>query len=645
MMTRQKMLAESLKPGRRRPREPASGETFSATESLLYLAILTGACLLAYANSFKGAFVFDDEGAIVAAENIRSLGDWQSWLLGNPRPVVTLSLAINYAISGLNPFSYHVVNVAGHILAAWTLFAIVRRTLRLPKFSDRVRSAAAKLALGVALLWALHPLQTEALTFVIQRAESLMGLFGLLMFYCVIRGAMGSRPIRWYAFSVVACILAAGCKVGLPTMPIVIFLYDFLFLTQSIKASLRKRGIVYAAQFLAFFLVLQFTQLGSSLFSTDPGYPVTVGFALRDHTWKAYFVTQFGVVLHYLQLALWPAQLCIDYEWPIAKHAADIMLPALPLLALAALTLWGLVRRHWAAFFGVWFFGLLAPSSSFMPVKDLAFEHRMYLPLAGVVAALVAGGYYLLCDRPAVWGGLVFCGLTLACGIRTFARNSDYETPAKLWRATVEVRPDNARAWTNYGEALAKLKKMDWAADAFRKAMSLDAHVPDVYYNLGNALQDMKQYPEAEAAYQKAVSLSPAYLQAHVMLGNLYQNMGELPKSEVAFRDAIAHQTRDSDKYTVAKAYYNLGNTLAQLKRVQEALVEYRLGVETAPKYDKAHYGLGWALEITGNERGALPEYIRAVELNPQSEARPRMLALAQKLGVQLPPSVSSPKR
>ncbi|HUN82346.1 MAG TPA: hypothetical protein VMV81_12655, partial [Phycisphaerae bacterium] len=312
----------AVKAGSRRPRADSPEPNSSPATAALCLAGLALAVLLAFWNSFKGAFVFDDAGAIVAAENIRHLADWRTWM-SSERPVIALSLAINYAISGLNPVSYHVFNVGSHILATWTLFGIVRRTLRLPRFGDRVRAKASGIALAVALLWAVHPLQTQALTFVIQRGESMMSLFGLLMFYCVIRGATGGHSIVWYLLSIVAFMLSAGCKVGLPSMPLVLFFYDYLFLTQSVVTTLRRRGLLYLGQLLSFGLILKLTQLSLSLFSSDPGFPVTVGFGLRDHNWWQHAISQPAVVLHYLQLTLWPASLCIDYEWPIPTKAAE----------------------------------------------------------------------------------------------------------------------------------------------------------------------------------------------------------------------------------------------------------------------------------------------------------------------------------
>lgn len=617
------------------------------------MAVTIGiACLAVYSSSFNGAFVFDDEGAIVSAENIRHLSEWRSWPRTDPRPVVTLSLAINYAISGLRPFSYHVVNLTVHILAAWTLFGIVRRTLMRPKaFPTGVAASSHWIAFVIAIMWALHPLQTQAVSYVIQRSEAMMSLFGLLMLFCFIRGLGSPYAVAWYALSVVACLLGMGCKAGIPTMPFVILMYDYLFVTRSPSEILRRRGVVYGGQVAAVFGVLGYTGLLGSLLSTNPGFEVTVGFGLRTHTPLQYLASQPSVLLKYLQLAFWPSRLCIDYEWEVVQQWKGILLPAIPLVAMMGLTLWALARRHWSAILGVWFFGVLAPSSSFVPVKDLAMEHRMYLALAGVIGAAFAAGYALLgrLQRASgansmriVFGGALVGFIAATLGTRTYARNKDYESPASLWRATVEARPENARAWTNYGEALGKLNQSQWAADAFRKAIALDANVPDVYYNLGNALQSMKQYAEAEQSYLKAISLAPSYMQAHIMLGNLYENMGRLDKAEDSLRTAIAQQNRSSDRTTLAKAFYNLGNTLAKRGQMQEAMANYRLAVEANPNYDKARFGLGWALERTGNKQEALQEYIRSVELNPaNAEARIAMQALAHELGIPLPASVS----
>lgn len=178
----------------------------------------------AYGNSFGGPFIFDDHLHITNNPRIRNL--WPPWeiIAGTPRPVVYLSLALNHFISGLHAWSYHAVNLAVHVAAAWLLFGIVHRTLQGAPLRDRFGPSSHLFALATALLWVAHPLQTESVTYIIQRAESLMGLFFLLALYSVIRGAGSPHRDRWAAAAVLSCAMGMGCKPVMVSAPLVILL-------------------------------------------------------------------------------------------------------------------------------------------------------------------------------------------------------------------------------------------------------------------------------------------------------------------------------------------------------------------------------------------------------------------------------------
>ena len=207
----------------------------------------------AYHNSFAGPCVFDDVPWIVENPSIRSL-----WPIGHllapqsardvgGRPVVSLTLAVNYALGGTDVWGYHAVNLAIHILAAWTLLGVTRRTLLSPRLQERFGSAATPLALMVAILWTVHPLQTEAVTYLIQRTEALVGLLYLLTLYCVIRGATSSRATRWYSAAVAASLLGMATKELMATAPVIVLLYDRTFLAGSFREALRRRYGLYLA--------------------------------------------------------------------------------------------------------------------------------------------------------------------------------------------------------------------------------------------------------------------------------------------------------------------------------------------------------------------------------------------------------------
>ena len=438
--------------GARRQNSPAGDARRGQDRRALFAAlviVLAGAA--AYASSFQGVFVFDDNDSIVANTAIRHL--WPPWRFFGSlnRPVVNLTLAINYAIGGLRVGSYHAFNLAVHVLAALTLFGLVRRTLLLPPLRARFGGASTALALAVALLWELHPLQSEAVTYVIQRAESLAGLFCLLTLYCVLRGADSGRPWRWGACAFLACALGMATKQTVAAAPIVVFLYDRAFLAGSFREVLRKRWPIYVGLGATWLLLVPsaVTAVGR------PG--LSAGFQMSAWTPARYGLTELGVVLHYLRLAFWPSGLCVDYFWRAAQTAGDILPGAAVVGALLAATAAALALRPMWGFLGAWFFLALAPTSSIMPIADAAAERRMYLPLAAVIAFMVIGGYALaerwLRRRTAATGRISAAALVIVAalviaatlGALTARRNLVYRSELSIWNDTVSKRPENPR--------------------------------------------------------------------------------------------------------------------------------------------------------------------------------------------------------
>src|SRR5687768_6274135 len=362
------------------------------------LSLLTAA---AYCNSLSGPFVFDDD-SIKKNPHIRQL--WPIWEAARApdnttlsrRPVTTPSFAVNYAISGNDVTSYHVVNVLIHIAAGLTLFGVVRRTLRrfaqcqLPVVSP---DATEWLAVAVAGLWMLHPLQTDAVTYLVQRTEGLMGLFYLLTLYCAIRGfgTEGRGRKWWYAASVACCGLGMGSKEVMVSAPLFVLLYDRTLVSGGFGAALRQRPWLYAG--------LAGTWALLAAFVLSSPHAANTSFALADLTPWDYLKTQADVLLHYLRLSFWPSPLVLDYDdWPIAHSIGDVPLRALVLVPLLlAATVWLVLRRSPAALPAALFFMVLAPTSSILPMRgEVVAERRMYLPLAGVLSLSLVGGYLLV---------------------------------------------------------------------------------------------------------------------------------------------------------------------------------------------------------------------------------------------------------
>ena len=550
--------------------------------------------VLVYLNSFKGAFLFDDLKRIVANRHIRSVGAAWDTLSTSRRPAVNLSLAVNYHLDRLEVWGYHLVNIAVHVLAALILYGIVRRTLLRLSPASPSRRAVPWLALAVALIWVVHPLQTQSVNYLVQRSESMMGLFYLLTLYCVIRGADSGRSKPWHAAAVLACALGMGSKAVMISAPLIVLLYDRLFISKSISRILRRRWGLYGSLAVTW-LVLVFCGVARGVL--DPSLETsTVGFGYKGVTPFEYARTQPQIILHYLRLCFWPGQLCLDYGWPVAESWARILAASLVVGGLGLGTVWALLRRPWLGFAGAWFFLILAPTSSFVPIRDLAFEHRMYLPLAAVVVVVVVTVQWLVtsgCARfgakPGVHREVKACLLAVvavALGLRTLVRNLDYRTPVAMWTSVVQVRPEHARAHQNLGFELSNLGQSERAIEQFRQAVDLDPGFAEAQHSLGRELTVAGKPAEGIPYLQEAVRLDPNHDRAHTNLGITLAQLGRLDEAVSHYRRALEIKPRSAD------THYALGAALLRQDKVAEAVEAFEETLRINPRHRNARQAL-----------------------------------------------------
>jgi len=614
----------------------------SATWERRLPLIIVAAVVAAYANSLNGAFVFDDHRTIERSAAIQQLWPPGKVLSGH-RPIVDLTLALNYAVHGLDVRGYHVVNVTIHLLAALTLFGLIRRTLTLPPDLSEPRASARAdartasrpapfLAFAVALIWAVHPLQTQSVTYLIQRCESLMGLFYLLTLYCVVRGADADRRKLWYAAAVASCALGMGCKAIIITAPLVVLLYDRIFLSKSWSEPLRLRWGVYVG-LLASWLVLLLTRVAQHVLFLPSGAKAAVGFGFKDITPIEYAATQFGVLAEYLRLALWPDPLCLDYNWPVARTIGAVFLPGIIVVGLFALTCWALRRRPALGFLGVWFFLILAPTSSIVPIRDPLFEHRMYLPLAAVVALIVFAAYAALraafarggwsdSARRRISTGLVGA-VTVVLIVGTNARNRAYADKLTMWRDVVAKRPNHARAEYNIGTGLLERDEVAEAIRWFQKAVETDPRMAEAHYNLGKAHAKEGREDDAAVEYAKAVEIDPRMAEAQSDLGNVWVRAGRIEDAIERYRLAIKANPR------YAPPYFNLSQVLLTRGLGDEAIAVLRQGVAADPKAARLHFALAQALQTLGRLDEAAGAYRETLKLEPgNASARQALDAL-----------------
>jgi tetratricopeptide (TPR) repeat protein len=601
------------------------------------LAILIAAGIACYANSFGSPFVFD--GIVYVKENQSLNSLWPgNYSVSLNRPVGFLSFALNRAWGGDDVWGYHAVNLAIHVVAAWLLFDLVRRTLSRGRLAARYAAHAWGLALAIALIWLVHPLDTGSVTYIYQRLESLMGLFYLATLWCFATSLDAPRPGWWLAASVACCALGMGTKEVMVTAPLIVLWYDRVFAAASWREMLSRRGIYYAALAATWGLLAGLMILGAR-------ETLRAGvFFVENISPLQYALSQPGVILHYLGLAVWPDRLCLDYGWPPAQGAAQIVPQALAIGALLALTAWAAFRWPPAGFLGGCFFLILAPTSSLAPLRDLAFEHRMYLPLAAVVVLAVMLGYPVWRFAATRFSGrgdqpgpaarfaavalpvALLLAIVAALGWRTVRRNADYRSNVAIWRATAQTSTNPTRAHGNLATALLDEGN---AAEAIRESDLALEHQPDfwlVYLTRGNAYDKLGDYPAAVNDFNEVMRLRPDDFRAYINRGDAYHKQKNDPAAIQDFSQALELLSNTDDaSINVAqlkgKCLANRGFVHAELHQYEAAADDYsqaiRLGYELPESYAKR----GAAYARLGRLDAAIQDFNRAIELNPRGAA------------------------
>ncbi len=591
------------------------------------LALIAALAVAAYANSFSGDFVLDDEVWILANPSIRQLspiGDVLSpanaGVVGG-RPIVSLSLAINYASGGTNVWGYHAVNLAIHVLVAWTLFGVVRRTLLLPSLPPSFHGAAKPLALAVALVWAVHPLTTAAVTYIIQRSESLVALFYLLVLYCTIRGTADGRSPLWYLAAVVACLAGMATKEVMATAPLGVLLYDRAFLAGSFCEALKRRWGLYVV-LAATWAILPWVLLSTGFHQRSTGLAVTA------FTPWTYSLTEPGVIVHYLQLAVWPVGLCLDYQWPPATRLSQIVPAMIVVVVLLGATVWALVKRPKLGFLAATFFLILAPTSSFIPLKDAAFDHRMYLPLAVLATLVIIGGFAVIARRLAVAGpahrysgprsnapqaaaALLVVLIVVALATTTAERNRLYAAPIGLWQDVLKTNPNNARAHSNLAHLLSTSGRLAEAIEHGRRAVEIDPNFAEAESNLAGDLAQQGNLPEAIEHYQKSIVLNPNSAELRLNYAGGLLRQGNFDEAIVQCKKAIEL------KPDLAEGYNDMAVALVNKNKPSEAAEFARKAVKIDPNSPATHYNLAGILARTDDKAGAIVEVRETIRLNP----------------------------
>ena len=621
------------------------------------LSLIVFLGFLAYWNSLSGPFVFDDEVSIVTNSSIR---EWWNLTkifarqLDTPvagRPLVNFTFALNFAFGGLSVSGYHLWSVFTHLACALLVFGVVRRTLELPAFEAGLGRRSVDLAFATALVWALHPLNTEAVDYLTQRSETMMALFYLLTVYGSIRATRRDRARGWQAIAVLSCALGMACKESMVTAPLMVLLYDRIFVYDSLKGTLRARWDFYGG------LALTWT-ISAALILPGPRAH-SAGFWSGVDPWT-YLLNQTIMIARYLRLSLWPKGLVLNYGWPVPLTLPDVVPYALLVVLLVLLTVSALILRPGLGFLGAWFFVTLAPTSSFVPIAtEVGAERRMYLPLIALVALAVIGGSRVLdglrhtsSGRSApvatpfarLGGTFVLVVVSAALAAGTIARNREYASGLSLARTTLarwpsgfahhmvgselaflgrddEAIPHMREAIRTYpsgrynlGVALFNTGKLDEAIEQFQTFVRQEPWLLEVVSArsiLGQAFMIKERWPEATEQFRLVLTMVPSNIQARRLLADALSRQQAFEEATLHYREYLAARPRD----TVALS--GLGVALASSGRLDEAISTFRQAVALEPQSPRAHFNLGTALLDHDEADAARAEAERAVALSP----------------------------
>ncbi len=452
---------------------------------LLILAV--GAC---YGFTLSFPFVFDDFSNIAGNLSIRDLEDLSKIIRFNPsRPVTYLTFALNFHFGGEHVFGYRLVNILIHCINSILVWMIAAKLFTTPAMRSLAISAEkSAIAFFVAMMFAVHPLMTEAVTYVVQRLVSLSTLFFLASVVQYLHMRL-SRPKNWglilaWTGLVISSLLAFFTRENTWVLPLILLGAERAFFRRSSGSSSWTAGLI-AANFVMFLLILIWTIYNRKYFLPIP--PIeTHDFTITPAN---YYPTQIRVICTYMRLLILPYGQVFDRDFPMSFSFVepDVVMCGLFLLGIVALmaATW---NRLPLIFFSLWWFMITVLPQSLVPRPNPFFEHRIYLPAVGLILLVVYLGFLFGRKHPgAVKLFFILAGIVLMA--LTITRNRVWKDEVSLWEDTVSKSPGNPRAWSNLGYARYTGKQYAEAAAAFRKAVGLMPRRAGFWYNLALAEQ------------------------------------------------------------------------------------------------------------------------------------------------------------
>ena len=566
--------------------------------NIFVFALFTFFVGITYANTLHAPFLFDDAHNIqknhflklttLTPENLRQAA------IKSPsptRPVANISFALNYYFHRDRLPGYHILNIAIHLLTGLFLYLFLNHTFRLLK-PARTDTEAHFLALCAALLWLVHPLQTQAVTYLVQRMTSLSAMFYLLSMLLYVRGRLAPKKtikqIATFTGCGLAGLLALGSKEIAATLPFFIFLYEWYFFQDLDRRWLKK----HVPAILALLVVL----IGMTLLflGHNPINSILGGFNGRSFTLTERVLTEFRVVIFYLSLILFPhpGRLSLTHDFPISTSLLSPPTTIIAIAVLCGLLVIGIVtakKNRFLSFAILWFLGNMVIESSIIPL-EIIFEHRNYLPSMLIIALPVLLAPSLIRSSKVQTG--LFCVTILLLSFWTQQRNQAWGNEFSFWNDCVTKSPDNARAHAGLGSYLVQNEQPEAALPHFQKALAIKNNDLDALFGIGTVMIKRGQPNRAILYFRRAIRVSRNY----------------------------------------SKSHYNMGIALEEAGQIGKATLSYRRAIQINPYYSEAYNNLGILYGKTGRLKPAIDQFRKALELDPEDQFAKQNLTQAQAL-------------
>ncbi len=644
--------------------------------ALILIAAIT---LVIYGNAYQVPFVFDDAAQIEHKEKIRDLKNYFSLKgIKSHRPIVEFSFALNYQLGKLNPVGYHLVNILIHMTNGVLVYFLAlhvfgrlsffqreqggppvapefpgkrkkksRRSISAKRKSNAAALSSSKIppmALWVALFFVAHPIQTQAVTYIVQRYTSMAAMFFLASLLSYIQGRKlqlnieGLRENRkggddspktdvgkkglfafsfkipfYFAACVLSSVLAFLSKENAVTLPGIILLVEYFLFDRSWQGWKKKLiWLVPLGVFLAF-LALYFLSASRGLKFENLLEDVSI---LTRETrtvdrWS-YCCTQFNVLVEYIRLLFFPLSQNVDHMYPLKSGFFDGLTPLAfgSIMSIISVGIWNIKKRPAVSFGVFWFFITLSIESSIFPISDTMFEHRLYLPVFGFAISVVYVVFQIFSHKSA-WANLFLAAAIVTLGVGTYLRNNVWQDPLSLWKDSVRKNPGNHRAHSNLGAELNDVGHLDLAIREYSKALEIKPDFADANNNLGSALIRQGQTEEAIQCLSKALKKNPRFVGALNNMGVALAQKGDLNSAIRYFKKALRI------KPFYAEAHNGLGNTLAQQGHFEEAMSAWTKAAKTNPAYAQPRYNMGVVFEKKGDFGNAEKCFSEAISINP----------------------------